>query len=207
MRHTTLAAFRPLLEYLRRLGVSPEPVPAEPLTPAEPLLEEFRAWLLAERGVTPEVARGYRDLVRPFAEQHAAGLNAVTACDVTAFLTAQARRLAPKTAQRAATALRSLLRFCHFRGLAPAGLEQAVPTVANRRPGLPRPLDPAQVRAMLDTCDPATAAGRRDLAMLTLMARMACARSRLPGSGWRTSAGGRARSRSAARAAGRTCFP
>ena len=79
MRHTTLAAFRPLLEYLRRLGVSPEPVPAEPLTPAEPLLEEFRAWLLAERGVTPEVARGYRDLVRPFAEQHAAGLNAVTA--------------------------------------------------------------------------------------------------------------------------------
>jgi integrase/recombinase XerD len=63
MRHTTLAAFRPLLEYLRRLGVSPEPVPAGPVTPAESLLEEFRAWLLAERGVTSEVARGYRELV------------------------------------------------------------------------------------------------------------------------------------------------
>ena len=195
MRHMTLAAFRSLLEYLRRLGASPEPVPAGPVTPAESLLEEFRAWLLAERGVTSEVARGYRELVRPFAEQHAAGqpasLNAVTAGDVTAFLTAQARRLAPKTAQRAATALRSLLRFCHFRGLAPAGLDQAVPTVANRRPGLPRPLDPAQVRAMLDACDPVTAAGRRDLAMLTLMARMGLravevARLRLEDVSWRT---------------------
>jgi len=195
MRHMTLAAFGPLLEYLRRLGVSPEPVPAGPLAPAESLLEEFRSWLLGERGVTPAVARGYRDLVRPFAEQHAAGghagLNAVTAGDVTAFLTSQARRLAPKTAQRAATALRSLLRFCHLRGLAPGGLDQAVPRVANRRPGLPRPLDPAQVRAMLDACDPAAAAGRRDLAMVTLMARMGLravevARLRLEDISWRT---------------------
>jgi site-specific recombinase XerD len=195
IRHMTLAAFRPLLECLRRLGVSPEPVPAGPLAPAESLLEEFRAWLLTERGVTPAVARGYLDLVRPFAEQHAAGglsgLNAVTAGDVTAFLTAQARRLAPKTAQRAATALRSLLRFCHLRELVPGGLDQAVPTVANRRPGLPRPLEPAQVRAMLDVCDPATAAGRRDLAMLTLMARIGLravevARLRLEDISWRT---------------------
>jgi integrase/recombinase XerD len=176
MKYRTPKAFRPLLGYLQRLGVSPEPAPAVPATPAESLLEEFRAWLLSERGVTHAVARGYRDLVRPFAERHAAGglagLNALTAGDVTAFLTAQSRRLAPKTAQRAATALRSLLRFCHLRGLAPGRLDQAVPTVANRRPGLPRPLEPGQVRAMLDACDPATAAGRRDLAMLTLMARM-----------------------------------
>jgi integrase len=46
------------------------------------------------------------------------------------------------------------------------------PTVANRRPGLARPLESGQVWAMLDACDPGTLAGRRDLAMLTLMARM-----------------------------------
>jgi integrase/recombinase XerD len=44
--------------------------------------------------------------------------------------------------------------------------------VANRRPGLPRPLDPAQVRALLASCDRGTAGGRRDLAMMTLLARM-----------------------------------
>jgi integrase/recombinase XerD len=195
MKYRTLAAFRPLLGYLRKLGASPEPAPAVPGTPAEALLEEFRAWLLSERGVTPAVARGYRDLVRPFAERHAAGgltgLSAVTAGDVTAFLTAQARRLAPKTAQRSATALRSLLRFCHLRGLGPGHLDQAVPTVANRRPGLPRPLEPGQVRAILDACDPATAPGLRDRAMLTLMTRMGLravevARLRLDDISWRS---------------------
>jgi site-specific recombinase XerD len=174
--YLTLRALGPLLGYLRRLGVAPEPVRPGPATAAEVLQEEYRAWLLGERGVTPAVARGYLDLVRPFAERHAAdggaGLGALAAGDVTAFLTAQSRRLAPKTAQRLATALRSLLRFWHLQGLTSGPLDRAVPKVANRRPGLPRALEPAQVQAMLDSCDRATAAGRRDLAMLTLMARM-----------------------------------
>ncbi len=151
--YLTLRALGPLLGYLRRLGVAPEPVRPGPATAAEVL-----------------------DLVRPFAERHAAdggaGLGALAAGDVTAFLTAQSRRLAPKTAQRLATALRSLLRFWHLQGLTSGPLDRAVPKVANRRPGLPRPLEPTQVQAMLDSCDRAAAAGRRDLAMLTLMARM-----------------------------------
>lgn len=174
--YLTPKALSPLLGYLRRLGVAPEPVQPEPATAAEALLESYRDYLLGERGVTPAVARGYLDLVRPFAERHAAdgsaGLRALTAGDVTAFLTAGSRRLAPKTAQRLATALRSLLRFWHLQGLTGGPLDRAVPKVANRRPGLPRPLEPAQVQAMLDSCDRATAAGCRDLAMLTLMARM-----------------------------------
>jgi site-specific recombinase XerD len=193
--YLTLRALGPLLGYLRRLGVAPEPVRPGPATAAEMLLEEYRAWLLGERGVTPAVARGYLDLVRLFAERHAAGgradLCALTAGDVTAFLTARSRRLAPKTAQRLATALRSLLRFWHLQGLIGGPLDRAVPKVANRRPGLPRPLEPGQVQAMLGSCDRAAAAGRRDLAMLTLMARMGLragevAGLRLDDIGWRT---------------------
>jgi site-specific recombinase XerD len=192
--YLTPKALVPLLGYLRRLGVAPQPGQPEPATAVEAMLEAYRAWLLGERGVTPAVARGYLDLVRPFAERHAAdgcaGLRDVTAGDVTAFLTAQSRRLAPKTAQRLATALRSLLRFWHLQGLICGPLDRAVPKVANRRPGLPRPLEPGQVRAMLDACDRATAAGRRDLAMLTLMARMGLragevAGLRLDDIGWR----------------------
>jgi site-specific recombinase XerD len=142
----------------------------------EVLLEEYRCYLLAERGVQAEVARGYLDLVRPFVAQHAAagaaGLGRLSAADVTRFLTAESRRLAPKTAQRLATALRSLLRFWHLQGLTSGPLERAVPTVANRRPGFPRPLEPAQVQAMLASCDRGTGAGRRDLAILTLLARL-----------------------------------
>ena len=116
------------------------------------------------------------DSVRPFVASCAAAggadLRRLTAGDVTAFLTGESRRLAPKTAQRLATALRSLLRFWHVEGLISGPLDRAVPKVANRRPGLPRPLEPAQVRALLASCDRGTAGGRRDLAMMTLLARM-----------------------------------
>ena len=48
-----------------------------------------------------KVARGYVDSVRPFVAAHAAGgeagLRDLGAGDVTAFLTAESRRLAPKT--------------------------------------------------------------------------------------------------------------
>jgi integrase/recombinase XerD len=174
--YLTPKALAPLLGYLRGLGVAPQAERAAPATPAEVLLEEYRCYLLAERGVQAEVARGYLDSVRPFVAHHAAagaaGLGRLSAADVTAFLTAQSRRLAPKTAQRLATALRSLLRFWHVEGLVSGPLDRAVPKVANRRPGLPRPLDPAQVRALLASCDRRTAGGRRDLAMMTLLARM-----------------------------------
>ena len=174
--YLTPKALAPLLGYLRGLGVAPEAEIAVPATQAEALLERYRRYLLAERGLREKVARGYVDSVRPFvagcATAGGTDLGRLTASDVTAFLTGQSRRLAPKTVQRLATALRSLLRFWHVEGLISGPLDRAVPKVANRRPGLPRPLDPAQVRALLASCDRGTAGGRRDLAMLTLLARM-----------------------------------
>jgi integrase/recombinase XerD len=174
--YLTPKALRPLLDYLRRLGVAPEPEQLRPATAAEVLLEAYREYLLGERGVQAVVARGYIDLVRPFVAHHAGsgivGLGLVRAGDVTAFLTAQSRRLAPKTGQRLATALRSLLRFWHLQGLTGEDLSTAVPKIANRRPALPRPLEPGQVHALLASCDRQSADGRRDLAMLTLLARM-----------------------------------
>lgn len=174
--YLTPKALEPLLGYLRELGVAPEAEIAAPATHAEALLERYRRYLLAERGLREKVVRGYVDSVRPFVVSHATAggtdLSWLTARDVTAFLTGESRRLAPKTAQRLATALRSLLRFWHVEGLISGPLDRAVPKVANRRPGLPRPLEPAQVRALLASCDLGTAGGRRDLAMMTLLARM-----------------------------------
>jgi site-specific recombinase XerD len=165
----------PLLGYLRGLGVIPQGTRV-PQTLVEELLDGYGRWLLAERGLQPTVARGYLAAVRPFVTAHAAsglaGLRDVTSGDVTAFLTGESRRLAPKTVQRVATALRSLLRFWHLQGLTGGPLDRAVPKAANRRPGLPRPLEQGQVAALLASCDQQTAAGRRDLAMLTLLARL-----------------------------------
>jgi integrase/recombinase XerD len=172
----TPKALVPLLGYLRGLDAAPQPELPAPQTWAEELLDDYRRWLLAERGLRVKVARGYVDSVAPFVTAHAAGgeagLRNLGAGDVTAFMTAESRRLAPKTVQRLATALRSLLRFWHLQGLITAPLDQVVPRIANRRPGLPQPLDQGQVAELLASCDLQAATGRRDLAMLTLLARM-----------------------------------
>ncbi len=173
--YLTPKAMGPLLSYLRGLGVIPDATPSVPLSAEEVLLARFRHYLLAERGVAVKVARGYVDSVRPFVEQvgaDALALERLDAGEVSTFLVAQSRRLAPKTTQRTATALRSLLRWWYLDHVVSSPLADGVPGIANRQPSLPRALPPAQVTALLDSCNTATAAGLRDLAMLTLLSRL-----------------------------------
>jgi site-specific recombinase XerD len=175
-RLLTPKALAPLLDYLRGLGVAPQGQVMAPMAPAEELLDCYRHWLLAERGLRPRVARGYLDLVRPFVTAHAcrgeAGLRELEAADVAAFLVARSRQAAPRTVQHLATALRSLLRFWHLEGLITGPLDQAVPKAACRPRYLPRALEPGQVQALLASCDLARPEGLRDFAMMTLLARM-----------------------------------
>lgn len=175
-RLLTPKAMAPLLDYLRRLGVAPQAQVMVPASPEEKLLDRYRRWLLAERGLRPRVARRYLNSVRPFVTAHAgggeAGLRELRAGDVTGFMVAESRRLAPKTVQRLATALRSLLRFWHLEGLITGPLDQAVPKVACRSQYPLRALEPAQVQALLASCDLTRPEGQRDFAMMTLLTRM-----------------------------------
>ena len=176
--YRTPKALAPLLAYLRGLGVAPLEEIIAPAGPAEALAERFRGYLLAERGLQPKVASRYVARVGPFIagclgeDGQPGGLAQLTAADVTAFMVGQARGLAPKSAQMLATALRSLLRFWHLEGLISGPLDRAVPKVASRRPGLPRALQPAELRALLASCDQSKPDGRRDYAMMLLLARM-----------------------------------
>jgi integrase/recombinase XerD len=169
-------ALVPLLGFLRRLGVVPPPVPA-PVTPAEALLGRYQRYLVTERGLAVVTARGYADMVRPFlAEREEAGglaLADLTAAEVTAFVLAACPGKPKGTAKLTVTALRSLLGFLHVEGLIGRPLGQHVPAVASwRLAGLPRALERGQVAALLASCDQDTAVGRRDFAMLTLLARI-----------------------------------
>jgi site-specific recombinase XerD len=169
-------ALVPLLRYLRRLGVAPQPAPA-PVTPAEALLGRYQRYLLTERGLAATTARGYADMVRPFlAGREEAGqvaLAGVTAAEVTAFVLATCPGMPKGSAKLTVTALRSLLGFLHVEGLISEPLAQHVPAVASwRLAGLPKALEPGQVAALLASCDQHSAAGRRDFAMLTLLARL-----------------------------------
>ncbi len=165
-----------LLGYLRGLGVTPLPVVPEPQGPVEVLLERYRRYLVDERGLGAPTARGYVDLARLFvigrATPDGVDLAGLSAADVVGFVSAVSGERTPKAAQQMVTVLRSLLRFCHVQGLLEAPLAAAVPKVANRRAGLPRFLEPAQVQSLLASCDRRSVAGRRDFAMMTMMVRL-----------------------------------
>jgi site-specific recombinase XerD len=169
-------ALAPLLGYLRRLGAVPEPALA-PATPAEALLARYQRYLVIERGLGAATARDYASKVRPFVagREQAGGLDlaTMTAAEVTAFVLAACPGRPKGTAKLTVTALRSLLGFLHVEGLIAEPLGQAVPAVASwRLAGLPATLGLAQVSALLASCDRRTLAGRRDFAMLTLLARL-----------------------------------
>jgi integrase len=83
-----------------------------------------------------------------------------------------AQRFAPKTMQWLASALRSFFGYAFLTGLLDTDLSGAVPGVACRPAQLPKFLTPQQVQAMISTCDPATAAGARDRAMLLMLWRL-----------------------------------
>jgi site-specific recombinase XerD len=73
-----------------------------------------------------------------------------------------------------ASALRSFLRFLRFRGEIKLDLAACVPAVANwSLSTIPRSLPPTQVEQVLaQTCKRSTAVGRRDYAILLLLARL-----------------------------------
>jgi len=127
------------------------------------------------------------DLVRPFIQAREQGgthldLVSLNAADVTGFMLARSGQVSPATVQRTGTALRSLLRFWHVRGLIGTSLVGAVPPAANwKLAGLPKYLSGEQVAVMRASCDLDTAVGRRDAAVLALLARLGLRASEVAG--------------------------
>ncbi len=167
----------PLLGYLQRrgaLGLGEELV----LSPVDALLARYRAYLLSERGLVPGTVAGYVALARVFLEGRLdrggeLDLAGLTAREVLAFVLSECERRPRRSAQLMATVLRSMLRFLHVKGLIGAPLAQVVPAQRNwRLAGLPRALEPEQVARLLSACDRRTAVGRRNYAVVLMLARL-----------------------------------
>jgi integrase/recombinase XerD len=178
-RLVSIKALQPVLGYLRGLAVAPIPPPAPPSGPVEMALERYRGYLTVERGLGTKTARGYVDVVRPFVHGRALpnglalDLAHLTAADVVSFVADRCPHLGHSAAKLTVTALRSLLGFLHVEGVVERSLAFAVPSIACRRlVGLPRGLDPDQVRRLLESCDSSTQNGCRDFAVLTVLVRL-----------------------------------
>jgi site-specific recombinase XerD len=170
-----VGSFEPLLAYLASLGVAEVPRSAGPIGAADTVLARFAGYLAGERGLAESTVTLRVQLVRSFLaglESGGSDLRSLTAEEVAVFVVRESR-LRPASLPPTVTALRSLLRFLHVDGVIAAGLVDAVPTACTRRlAGLPKALAAEQVAAMVATCDQATAVGRRNLAILTLLSRL-----------------------------------
>lgn len=172
------AALRQLIDFLRCEGlIAAEKMSARRLTPAERCAEAYAQHLREVRALAKATIVNYVPFIRGFLADRFRDrpviLSRLSACDVVRFVQRQASHLHLKRAKLLTAALRSFLRYARYRGDISLDLAAAVPIVANwSMPSIPRAIGADQVRQLLSSIDRCTAIGRRDYAILLLLARL-----------------------------------
>ncbi|HOC00026.1 MAG TPA: site-specific integrase [Verrucomicrobiota bacterium] len=166
-----------LLQQLRQRGVTPGPCETKSPHPVDQITADYTRFLSHQRGLSPATVANYLPTAERFLKTRFGtgriGLDKLRAVDVTDFILREGATRTGRGAQLVATALRSFLGFLTESGRVAVNLAPTVPTVAGW-PGaeLPSFLEPQQVQKLLDGCDQSTPLGRRDYAVLLLLARM-----------------------------------
>lgn len=170
------APLRMILGRLRSAGIVP---PESRLAPSriEVLVEAFREFLARERQAAHLTQMNYLPTVRLFlreclyeADPDSARL---TPKDVIDFVRRHARDAGPQSAKHLLTSLRMFFRFLRFQGKITVDLISCLPTVPNwRQTGLPMVLKADEVERILKSCDRSRPPGRRNYAILILLARL-----------------------------------
>jgi site-specific recombinase XerD len=171
-------ALKQLLDFLRDHDViAVEKIRQRRLSPLEQHVRAFERYLREERVLATATIVNYVRFTREFLQDCFGNgpvrLSQLCAGDVVRFVLRQAPRLHLKTAKLLTTALRSFLQYTRYRGYVRLDLAAAVPRVANwSMPAIPRAIAPDQVRRLLAQINRRTAVGRRDYAILLLLARL-----------------------------------
>jgi site-specific recombinase XerD len=154
-----------------------EKPPARRLLPVERYAHAYAEHLRDARALARPTIVNYVPFIRGFlTDRFGEGpvrLARLNASDVVRFVQRQAAHLHLKRAKLLTTALRSFLRYARYRGEIALDLAAAVPTVANwSMASVPRAIGQDQIRQLLTSIDRRTATGRRDYAIVLLLARL-----------------------------------
>ncbi|MER8504899.1 tyrosine-type recombinase/integrase [Mesorhizobium sp. M1142] len=166
------AILRYLVELLEAGFVLSPPV----TDPHEQVLVSFSEYLRRKRGLQPGTIESSVYYVLPFLREIWNGtddLRQICQRDVLNYVERHVHDRGVRTTQGIFTRLRSFLRYLFAEGLLDEDLSSCVPAISGRRHApLPKFLTPAQLQSVLDACDRTTPAGRRDYAILLLLARL-----------------------------------
>lgn len=175
-RRIARAELRQLLGFLRERGVIAEPAHSTDLV--DEAILAFATHLREVRGLAERTIEWYGELAAAFLRARFGRgpviLRLVSAADVVGYVRLQARRMPPRRLKLVITALRAMLGYGQMCGQVAPGIVAAVPSVASwtTTPGLPRAISAEHARLAIESCNPHTAVGRRDRAVLLLLARL-----------------------------------
>lgn len=162
-----------LLEYLRKIGAVQPPMAQE--TALSHCLSIYQDHLTRNHGLGKDTICRHVRVARNFLSCRFVDDNIdfseLQSQDLVQYLLSRSQGCAPSSLGLEASRLRSFLRFLQFRGDVSARLVQSVPTVPRwRQKDVPVYLKPEEIRLLMKHCDQQTPKGRRDLAILSLLA-------------------------------------
>ena len=166
------AVVRSLAAYLGERGT----LAASVTTPTEQLVGAYRDYLDHVRGFAAATVRGHDASASGLLgflhfDDDPTVLRALSAAHLEGFVKSVAARLSRASLQQVAAHLRSFLRFLASRDEVATGLDATIDRpLVYRQEQVPRALPWETVQALLAAIDRTTAMGRRDYAMLLIMA-------------------------------------
>jgi site-specific recombinase XerD len=171
-------ALREFMSCLHGQGAIPaEKITPGRLTPVEQEVLAFEHYLRHERVLSSSTVVSYVPFIRAFLTRwfgrRPARLSRLCAGDIVQYVQRQAPCLHLKRAKLLTTALRSFLRYARYRGDIARDLAAAVPTVPHwSMTSIPRAISADSVRRVLASIRRSTVTGRRDYAIVLLLARL-----------------------------------
>jgi site-specific recombinase XerD len=175
-RRIERSALCQLLHFLRDEAVCSQAV--VDTSPIDKVVADFGRYLQHEKGLAGTTIYGFTRIARQFLTgrfgDEEVRLDAIRPADVIEFVQLQSKRLRPPALKSATTALRSFFRYTQYCGETDAGLVASVPAVAtwSTTPQLPKAISAEHALRAIESCDLSTVVGRRDRAVLLLLARL-----------------------------------
>jgi len=147
-------------------------------SPLDLLLQGFRDYQLNELGLARTSVRDHRRLVQNFLEEQIPGgdsadLSGIQPRLISDWIQREANRTSTAYARQIVTALRAFFSYAFYKGLMDRNLATCVPSVRVwSLAEIPRHLSAEQVQKVLDGCNRTRRGGKRDFAILLLLARL-----------------------------------
>ena len=175
-RHPVIFAL--IYDLLRRKGlIAHLPPTVVRQTPVDKLISEFRLYLSQERHLANATvihyAKDVSDWLRDRFGDGPAHWRTLSVADMTKYITRRASEIARKTAKTMVSGLRAYLQFARYRGYLRQDLASSIPPFAHwSTRSIPRGLPREHMQRVVACCNRQTAGGRRDYAILLLLARL-----------------------------------